>query len=75
MELSGKLSRNSSFKKELTVALMSCAVNGSGEAQGIDLGMSLGAEEHTCSSRARSLVRYPKLRLHRRYWRLLKTGI
>ncbi|MDE2644840.1 MAG: hypothetical protein OXI05_03225 [Bacteroidota bacterium] len=47
---------------------MGCAVNGSGEAQGIDLGMSLGAEEHTCSSRARSLVRYPKLRLHRRYW-------
>ncbi|MCY3630132.1 MAG: hypothetical protein OXG94_08990 [Bacteroidetes bacterium] len=54
---------------------MGCAVNGSGEAQGIDLGMSLGAEEHTCSSRARSLVRYPKLRLHRRYWRLLTTGI
>ncbi len=30
------------FDKDLTVALMGCAVNGPGEAQGADLGVSLG---------------------------------
>ena len=30
------------FEKDLTVALMGCAVNGPGEAQGADLGISLG---------------------------------
>ena len=30
------------FDKDLTVALMGCAVNGPGEAQGADLGISLG---------------------------------
>lgn len=30
------------FKKDLSVALMGCAVNGPGEAQGADLGISLG---------------------------------
>lgn len=30
------------FTKDLTVALMGCAVNGPGEAQGADLGVSLG---------------------------------
>lgn len=30
------------FEKDLTVALMGCAVNGPGEAQGADLGVSLG---------------------------------
>ena len=30
------------FEKDVTVALMGCAVNGPGEAQGADLGISLG---------------------------------
>jgi (E)-4-hydroxy-3-methylbut-2-enyl-diphosphate synthase len=31
-----------SFDKDLNVALMGCAVNGPGEAEGADLGVSLG---------------------------------
>ena len=42
MEEVEKAVKKRNFDKDLTVALMGCAVNGPGEAAGADLGISLG---------------------------------